>query len=146
MYPPETKQTDYQKKSGLSGFTLIETVIVLVILAVLVSIAYPAYVDQVRKSRRADAESSLLQSAQLLERCFTRFNTYNHASCPDPSGASADGYYQISVVREEFTYTLTATPQADQAKDDCGTYTIDHLGNKTPVPDSNRCWGQGATP
>lgn len=123
------------------GFTLIELAFVVTILAIIVSLAYPAYIEQVRKARRADAESSLLNSAQLLERCFTRFNAYNDDACPDPAGASESGYYTISVVRDATTYTLTAAPQGDQTKDDCGSFTIDHLGNKTPVPGSERCWG-----
>lgn len=128
-------------ESGQHAFTLVEMAIVLTTLAILVSLAYPSYLDQVRKARRADAESSLLHSAQLLERCFTRYNAYNADECPDPSGESEDGYYDISVVRDALTYTLTATPQGDQATDDCGDFTIDYLGNKTPLPDANRCWG-----
>jgi type IV pilus assembly protein PilE len=123
------------------AFTLVETVIVVVILAILISLAYPSYVEQVRKARRADAESALLGSAQLLERCFTRLNAYNADGCPDPVGSSDSGYYTISIVRDATTYTLTATPEGDQANDPCGNFTLDHLGNKTPIPDSNRCWG-----
>ena len=129
------------RSSAVHGFTLAEMVIVLAILAILVALAYPAYLDQVRKARRADAESSLLSAAQLLERCFTRFNAYNADTCPDVEGTSDDGFYRITVEAEALTYTLTAEPQGDQANDDCGEYTIDHLGNKTPLPDGKRCWG-----
>lgn len=123
------------------GFTLIEAMIVVGIIAIVVALAYPTYIDQVRKARRADAESSLLAAAQILERCFTRFNAYNAAGCPDPAGASDDGYYEITVARTATTYTLTAAPQGDQANDPCDEYSLDHLGNKTPTPDGNRCWG-----
>lgn len=129
----------------IPGFTLIEAMIVVGILAIVVALAYPTYIDQVRKARRADAESSLLAAAQLLERCFTRLNTYAVAAgCPDPTGASQDGYYQITLDEDTSgatTYTLVATPQGDQASDPCGIYSLDHLGNKMPAPDSNRCWG-----
>ena len=124
-----------------TGWTLLELMIVVVILGILTSLAYSAYVDQVRKSRRADAASSLLEAAQVLERCFTRFNAYNAVGCPNPSGASGDGFYTLSMVRGSNTYTLTATPQSDQSNDPCGTYTLDHLGNKTPTPSANKCWG-----
>lgn len=127
------------------GFTLIEAMIVVGIIAIVVALAYPSYIDQVRKARRADAESSLLAAAQLLERCFTRLNTYDVAAgCPDPTGASQDGYYTIALDEDASgatTYKLIATPQGDQASDPCGAYTLDHLGNKEPLPDSNRCWG-----
>ncbi|WP_318190944.1 type IV pilin protein [Marinihelvus fidelis] len=125
---------------GRKGFTLIELMIVLAVVAILVALALPSYRDQVRKSRRADAESALLSAAQVLERCFTRLNTYS-TGCPDPSGLSENGYYNVTVSRTATTYTLTATAQGDQASDACGNYTLDHLGNKTPVADSKRCWG-----
>lgn len=124
-----------------AGFTLIEAMFVVGIIAIVVALAYPAYLDQVRKARRADAESSLLAAAQILERCFTRLNAYNADGCPDPAGASDEGYYQITVARDATSYTLTAAPQGDQANDPCGNYTLDHLGNKSPLPSGDRCWG-----
>lgn len=127
--------------SSDKGFTLIEAMFVAVILATLVALAIPTYMDQVRKARRADAESSLLQAAQTLERCFTRFNAYNADGCPNPAGASMDGFYQISLQRNATTYTITAAPQADQSLDACGDYSLDHLGNRTPEANGNRCWG-----
>jgi type IV pilus assembly protein PilE len=123
------------------GFTLIELMTTLAILAIVLALAYPAYVDSVRKSRRADATASLMDRAQSLERCFTRFNAYNDASCPDPAGVSNEGFYTISIARTTTTYTLTAAPAGDQANDACGSFTVDHLGNKSPLPGSNRCWG-----
>jgi len=127
--------------SATPGFTLIETMIVVAILAILVAIAYPGYADQIRKSRRADAVSFLMDRAQLLERCFTHFNAYNADGCPDPAGTTINGYYAVTVVRTASTYTLTATPNGDQSFDDCGVFTLDYLGNKTPIADSDRCWG-----
>ena len=126
---------------SMRGFTLIELMIVVAILAILIALAYPSYRDQVRKSRRADAESVLLEAASTLERCFTRFNAYNSDICPDVTGASENGFYTVTIERNATTYTLTATPQGDQVNDRCGTYTLDYLGNKTPTPDSRRCWG-----
>ena len=123
------------------GWTLIELMMVLAIVAILLAIAYPAYTEQVRKSKRADAINGLMAGAQVLERCFTRQNTY--VGCPDVTGLTADGHYAIAFAAgpAATTYTLSATPQGDQANDACGTYTLDHLGNKTPTPDGNRCWG-----
>jgi type IV pilus assembly protein PilE len=126
------------------GFTLIETMTVIAILAIVVALAYPSYVDSVRKSRRADAAATLMDRAQSLERCFTRFNAYDAADCPDPEGASNDGFYTIAFAEDEPTatsYTLIATPNGDQANDACGAFSVDYLGNKTPVPGSSRCWG-----
>ncbi len=127
--------------SGSRGFTLIEAMIVVGIIAIVAALAYPSYIDQVRKTRRADAESSLLATAQTLERCFTRFNAYDSLSCPALPTASDDGYYSITVTRTATTYSISAAPQGDQASDACGTYGIDHLGNKSPPPGPKRCWG-----
>ena len=130
------------------GFTLIEAMIVVGIIAIVVALAYPAYIEQVRKARRADAEASLLAAAQTLERCFTRINTYTvgEGFCPDPAGASQDGYYTIEVDASSgaTTYLLRAVAQGDQDNDPCGDYTLDHLGNKTPTPDGRRCWGSSS--
>jgi type IV pilus assembly protein PilE len=114
---------------------------VLLILAIVLALAYPSYLESVRKARRADAAAALMDRAQSLERCFTRFNAYNNGGCPDPEGATDDGFYTITAARTATTYTLTATPVGDQLNDRCGTFTIDYLGNKTPTPNSNRCWG-----
>jgi type IV pilus assembly protein PilE len=124
-----------------SGFTLIELMFVVAIVAILLALAYPSYLDSVRKSRRADAKATLMDRAQSLERCFTRFNAYNDGNCPNPVGASEKGFYTVTVDRTATTWTLTATPAGDQANDACGTFTVDYLGNKTPTPGALRCWG-----
>lgn len=122
------------------GFTLIELIFVVAILAILLALAYPAYTDQIRKARRADAVSTMMATAQYLERCFTQTNSYT--GCTEPAGDAADGFYEISMtVYTATTYTIQAEPQGAQASDPCGTYTLDYLGNKTSGSDSNRCWG-----
>ena len=127
-----------------NGFTLIELMIVVVILAIIAAIAYPAYTNQVQKTRRADATTALLGAAQQLERCFTRFNSYRvEDGCPNLTGLTERRYYNIDLpVRTTTTFTLRATPQAPQDRDTvCGVYTLDHRGNRTPLPSVDRCWG-----
>ena len=62
------------------GFTLIELMIAMVILAIIVAIAYPSYVAQVRKSRRAEAKAALLEDAQFMERTYTTSGQYDKDS------------------------------------------------------------------
>lgn len=65
------------RRSISSGFSLIELVVAVAVVAILARIAYPAYLDSVRKSRRADAKSVLLQASQWMERFYTENNRYD---------------------------------------------------------------------
>ena len=135
------------------GFTLIEVMIVVVIISILAAIAYPAYQDSVRKARRADAKSSLLEIAQILERCYTEFNAYNNLACTNAVSAgptvnltSTDGYYTIvsnsgAETLTNNTYTLTATPNAlggQNLDTRCATFTLDNTGAKNAT--NADCW------
>lgn len=94
-----------------SGFTLIELMIVVAIIAILAAIAYPSYAEAVRKGRRAEARTALLQLMQQQERFMTQNNTYqafaNVAGTTTPatvpfiiqvgSNASAPSYWLSAV-------------------------------------------------
>ncbi|RFF27322.1 MULTISPECIES: type IV pilin protein [unclassified Wenzhouxiangella] len=124
------------------GFTLIELMITIAILAIIVAIALPSYQAQVEKGRRADAVTSLMETAQQLERCFTRTSTYEN--CVSSPEDSQDGYYTITVADEATSYTVTATAKSDgpQSGDDCSPFTLDDEGNKGHGgSDTDRCWG-----
>jgi len=58
------------------GFTLIELMVVVVIVAILVGIAYPAYVDQMRKTRRSEGKALLMELMSAEERHYTENGTY----------------------------------------------------------------------
>jgi type IV pilus assembly protein PilE len=60
----------------MGGFTLIELMIVVAVIGILGAIAYPAYTDQVRKGRRAEARAGLMNLLQQQERFMTQRNTY----------------------------------------------------------------------
>jgi len=103
------------------GFTLIELMVTVAILAVLAAIAVPNYSEHVRKSRRADAKVALAQTAQRLERCYVDNNTFVHDAvnapgCPQ-THTTSDGYYNITVVADATTYSLTAQPTSKGGQD-----------------------------
>lgn len=125
------------------GFTLIELMIVIAVIAIIAAIAFPAYNNQVQKTRRADAVSALLAGSQALERCFTRHNSYQIAAgCGgDEAIFPASEFYTFSSERTGTTYTLLATPTGPQTGDTCDPFTLTHLGEREPDPDPDRCWG-----
>jgi len=135
-------------KSRSRGFTLIELLVVLAIIAIIAAIAYPSFEKDVYKSRRSDVMAALNQDAQLLERCYTQYFSYNNAQCPVPATTSPSGYYSITATVAATTYSLTAAPIATgpQAGDtQCASFTLDYTGLKTATDSGGQnttsmCW------
>jgi type IV pilus assembly protein PilE len=147
------------------GFTLIELVITMVILAILASIAVPAYSSYILKSHRTDAKSALLDLASLEERYLSTNGSYT--STPSNLGYSAaappfvvgSSYYNITAITvvaavaptsstsagTPATYSITATAINAQVADKaCATFTISSTGAQTATgTDPNAsvdCW------
>ncbi|MFT4198739.1 MAG: type IV pilin protein [Pseudoxanthomonas sp.] len=127
------------------GFTLIELMIVVMVIAVLAAIAYPSYSQHVRKAWRAQAEADLVEYAQLAERFHTVNNTYAGLALPaekSPREAASVSQYTLALNTTQSTFTLTATPaSANQRKDKCGTLSLNQVGVKTSSGASmSECW------
>jgi type IV pilus assembly protein PilE len=138
-------------KNG-KGFTLIEIMIVVAILGILASLAYPSYVEQVQESRRTDARTALFNIAQQQEEFFIqRFNYASNFQALYAAGAaiadvpSPENYYTVSIdacgdgdpdgdADTCQTYTLEAEAVAGTSQfndKDCRKFIIDNLGVKT---------------
>jgi len=126
-----------------SGFSLIELLVALAILAIVSAIAIPLYSAYADRTYRSEAQSDLLNCAQSLERFASINFSYEGAADTDADGVpDADngpiatqlcdprsvqqGRYAITVVGAPTTFTLTATPQGELADD--GLMTYDNVG------------------
>jgi len=125
------------------GFTVIELMIVLIIVAILVALAYPSYIQYVRKSKRGEAQQLLLNWSINQE--IWRSNNPSYAGTGDLPAPTTDPVtYTFDTAADPTAteYILQATAVGDQANDtardgtDCGVLTLDQNGVKDPPA----CW------
>ena len=143
------------KRHTHSGFTLIELMIVIGVLAIIASIAFPSYSSFVRQSNRTDATRTMQLAAQSLERCYSRRFTY--AGCNVNGTVMNNGstmqtpnlFYTVRfAIPDAQDYTLTATPVlAPQTGDrQCVQFTISSTGAQAAqdshgTNSTRACWG-----
>jgi len=107
------------------GFTLIELMVVVAIIAILASIAIPAYSDYVVRSKIPDATSALSTTRVRLEQYFQDNRTYAGFTCTDTTGR----YFDISCTAQSaIAYTLQAAGKASMAG---FTYTVTESNTKS---------------
>ncbi|MFT3669119.1 MAG: type IV pilin protein [Pseudoxanthomonas sp.] len=123
-----------QKRSA--GFTLIELMVALAVMAILAAIAYPSYTGQIMKTRRSAGAACLMEQAQFMERYYSTNMGYAGAVLPATACTNDlnDHYtFAFSAGPDATSYTLAATPQGQQADRDsqCATMSINERGTKT---------------
>ncbi|MFZ6816668.1 type IV pilin protein [Undibacterium sp. Ji22W] len=135
-----------RKEFNMRGFTLIELMISLVIVAIISAVAYPSYRENVRRSSRAEVRALILENAQFMERFFTENNSYLQTSgaaptapvlpnLVSPRGATGSKInYNIAFsalpARSATTFSIEAVPANKMAADACATFTYNQLGQK----------------
>lgn len=130
-------------------------VIVIAIVAILSAIAYPSYVESVRKSRRAEARAQLLEAAQYMQRFHSQNHGYKKAVATGIDIAlpaelkivprQGVQTYTIDFATNSLTpnsFNLQATPTGSMRGDRCGTLELDSAGRRKAAPGMavEECW------
>lgn len=149
-----------------AGFTLIEMLITMVVLAILAAVVYPSFMDSIRKGRRSDAVAAINSVQQAQERFRANKTNYassiTAASTDSPPGlglssTSASGLYTLSlsdVSAANYTVVATAVGGKSQASDThcvrlaikitAGTVAYGSAGAVGDIDytDAKRCWSR----
>lgn len=136
-----------KSNKSMDGFTLLEALIVLVILGIVVSIAYPSYQTHLVKAARAEAMVLLLDAANRQEQYFIDNRVYtttlSDIGVPEKT---ENGYYSLSVTVNDDEFEVKAKPIAGPVKDDqqCTELKINELGQKLSTGNGTNelCWNQ----
>jgi len=137
-------------KKSMSGFTLIELMIVVVAVAILAAIALPAYASYVQRANRANARAALLQAAQYMERAATAQGTYP-LTLPPALQAVQGNRYTVGFLGTntaiQFVLVATRNNPGANSTDKCGDFTIDNTGLRGLQSNAagmtvNDCWSR----
>lgn len=128
------------QRSRQAGFTLIELMIVVAVVAILAAVALPSYQQYIKRSSRAEARAEVLRAEGWLERFNAENNRYTDNAANNANSAFASAFttvpasgaarYTIGVALTAISYTITATPTSTGSMngDACGTYTKTNTG------------------
>ena len=133
------------------GFTLIELMVVVAVVGLLASLAYPSYRQSVLKSRRADAKAALLDLAQREERYMAQYNAFigtgtalgYGSAFPIAVMSGSQSFYTLTLTATGTTFTATATPTGGQTADKCGSFVLTHTGAQSVsggTLSASECW------
>ncbi len=132
----------------IKGFTLLELMIAVGIVAILAAVSYPTYTGYVRTARYSDATVALNELAQAMERYYSANGTYVGAVVGTAGTdevqvyptQSPERYYTLSITGPNVTqYLVKATPAGDMSGDtQCGVFSLNQAGVKC-IRDGAKC-------
>lgn len=132
------------------GFTLIELMIAMAVLAILAAVALPAFQEQIARARRVEMQAALLEDAAYMQHYYASHDAFSGTPPPQlpwprtPRAGAAR--YTISVAvpaSDPASFILTAQRAGLTAADACGDFTYDSLGRRNVVAGSREiasCW------
>ena len=126
-----------------AGFTLIEVMIAVAVVAILATIALPSYREYIQRSHRSEAQAHLMALSARQQQFLVDTRSYaaSLATLAIPEPANVTKAYAVTMTVDAGPppgYTITATPNASQTSERCGTLTIDQTGTKTAAVAG--CW------
>lgn len=150
MKPKPVNYASNSVVKAVTGFSMVELLIAIAIVAILVSAAVPSYQRAIIKSRYTDAKELLYTVAHRQQQYFTQ--NYAYTTVTGETGihvatTSSNGYYTLTIAVPDppSAYSISAVPvpgtsQANDAA--CGTFTLTSLGVKSVSGSqtSPPCW------
>ena len=140
----------HSRRGAVSGFTLIELMIVVALIAILAAIALPSYSAYVIKANRAGAKAVLMDAVQFMERFYSENNQFTTLAAVAPTlpttlttaPRDSTARYSITLAATATTYTLTATLVSGYTDAKCGDLGVDQAGTRTisGTDTVNNCW------
>lgn len=129
------------------GFTLIELMIVVAIIGLIVGIAFPAYQDQIRTTRRADAMASAMTISNAMEKHFTETGSYDNVPASLERDLPWDGagkFYTVDITPDgKNGFDITISPIAGTSQENDGDITLTSTGKKGWTgSDTGECWSK----
>jgi type IV pilus assembly protein PilE len=138
----------YGSHHGQRGFTLIETLVAMAVMAILASLAWPSFASAVQRSRRIEATAALMQVQLAQERWRSGHAAYAADLAMLGLGARPLSYYRLAITGSTTSgYTVVATAIGTQASDmpctslvvtlDAGRTVLGSTGSAA----ASACWG-----